>query len=112
MAATTQDAGRPAAESTVAPALVRARAFDEDARMTAAPLALHPKTSALLVMDFQTAIVENLLPCKDELARAGRVLESARKAGMRVVYVVVAFRAGYPEVSPRNLSLSSIRESG
>jgi nicotinamidase-related amidase len=76
-------------------------------------LSLHPKTSALLVMDFQTAVVEMVPSDKDVLlSRTARLVEAARKAGMRVIYVVVAFRAGYPEVSPRNQSFAPIRESG
>jgi len=77
------------------------------------PLFLDPKTSALLVMDFQTAVVEMIAAEKDALlARTAKLVEAARKAGMRVVYVVVGFRAGYPEVSPRNQSFAPIRESG
>jgi nicotinamidase-related amidase len=81
-------------------------------------LSLDPKTSALLVMDFQTAIVDGpALPgsAADKaslLARTAGVIESARKAGMKVIYVVVGFRSGYPEVSPRNRSFSAIRGTG
>lgn len=77
------------------------------------PLALDPKTSALLVMDFQTAIVEMITSGDGALlARTARLVEASRKAGMRVIYVVVGFRAGYPEVSPRNASFGPIRDSG
>ena len=31
---------------------------------------------------------------------------------MRIIYVVVGFRAGYPEVSPRNASFGALRETG
>jgi nicotinamidase-related amidase len=76
-------------------------------------LSLHPKTSALLVMDFQTAVVEMVPADKDTLlARTAGLIAGARKAGMRIIYVVVGFRAGYPEVSPRNQSFGPIRESG
>jgi nicotinamidase-related amidase len=72
-----------------------------------------PRTSALLVMDFQTAVVDMVATEKESLlARTAKVVEAARKAGMRVIYVVVGFRAGYPEVSPRNQSFAPIRESG
>jgi nicotinamidase-related amidase len=75
--------------------------------------ALDPMTSALLAMDFQTAVVE-MVPADKEalLARMAGLLEVARKAGMKVIYVVVGFRAGHPEVSPRNQSFGPIRESG
>ncbi len=76
-------------------------------------LTLDPKTSALLVMDFQTAVVEMVAIDKDALlARTAKLIEATRKAGMRVIYVVVGFRDGYPEVSPRNQSFGPIRESG
>jgi nicotinamidase-related amidase len=81
-------------------------------------LLLDPKTSALLVMDFQTAIVDGPAVHGDAadkealLARTASLLDAARKAGVRVVYVVVGFRPGSPEVSPRNKSFSAIRGTG
>ncbi|HEY1690914.1 MAG TPA: isochorismatase family cysteine hydrolase [Polyangiaceae bacterium] len=78
-----------------------------------AKLTVDPKTSALLVMDFQTAVVEMIATEKDGLlARTAHVIDAARKAGMKIVYVVVAFRPGYPEVSPRHPSFGPIRETG
>ena len=80
--------------------------------MTAA-LALAPSRTALLVMDVQSGIVELLAEGRDGLlARTAELLAAARAAQARVVYVVVGFRPGYPEVSPNNLSFGSIRESG
>ncbi len=78
-----------------------------------ASLSLDTKASALLVMDFQTAVVEMVSSDKDTLVqRTAALIDGARKAGMKVIYVVVGFRAGYPEVSPRNQSFAPIRESG
>jgi nicotinamidase-related amidase len=60
-------------------------------------LTLAPTTSALLVMDFQTAVVEMVAIDRDALlARTAKLVEAARKAGMRVLYVVVGFHPGYP----------------
>jgi nicotinamidase-related amidase len=74
---------------------------------------IDPKTSALLVMDYQTLIVENYSDGKDALlARTGGLIDATRKSGMMVVYVVVGFRAGYPEVSPRNMAFSGLKGSG
>jgi nicotinamidase-related amidase len=74
---------------------------------------LDSKTTALLLMDFQAGIVEMVAIEKEALlARTARLVEAARKAGVRVVYVVVGFRPGYPEVSPKNLSFAAIRGSG
>ena len=76
-------------------------------------LALDPRTAALLVMDFQTAVVEMVTTGDGGLLpRTARLAQAARDAGMRVIYVVVGFRAGYPEVSANNLSFAPIRESG
>jgi nicotinamidase-related amidase len=77
------------------------------------PSTVDPKTSALLVMDFQTVAVE-MVPAEKEglLTRTAMLVEGARKAGMRVIYVVVSFRPGYPELSPRNQVFAAIRGSG
>jgi nicotinamidase-related amidase len=76
-------------------------------------LRLDPKTSALLVMDYQTLIVENFAAEKDALLdRTERLLKAARDAKMLVVYIVVGFRAGYPEVSPNNAIFAPVRDSG
>lgn len=76
-------------------------------------VSLDPKTTALLVMDYQTGIL-GLVPDKQEalLAQTTSLLEAARKASVRVIYVVVGFRPGYPEVSPRNASFGPIAKSG
>jgi nicotinamidase-related amidase len=78
-----------------------------------AQLSLDPKTSALLVMDFQTAVVEMIATGNEALlSRTAGLIAAARQTVMRVIYVVVTFRAGYPEVSPRNQSFDTLRESG
>ena len=77
------------------------------------PLSLDPRTSALLVMDFQTTIVEGFAADGAALlSRMAALIECARKAEMRIIYVVVGFRPGYPEVSPRNARFGAIRETG
>jgi nicotinamidase-related amidase len=100
--------------STAGPALDVYRGLrDPPADAMTSALSLEPKTSVLLVMDFQTAVVEMIATDKDPLLpRTSRVIEAARNAGMRVIYIVVGFRAGYPEVSPRNQSFGPIRETG
>jgi nicotinamidase-related amidase len=81
-------------------------------------LQLNPKTSALLLLAFQTAIVDgpavpgDVVDKEALLARTASIVEAARKGGMKVIYVVLSFRQGYPEVSPRNMSFSAIRETG
>jgi nicotinamidase-related amidase len=77
------------------------------------PSIVDPGTSALLVMDFQTAVVE-MVATEHEglLTRTAGLVERARDAGVRVIYVVVGFRAGYPELAPRNQTYAPIRANG
>lgn len=75
--------------------------------------ALDPARSALLVMDFQTPIVERYADGREALlATTAEVIDAARQNGLRVIYVVVGFRDGFPEISPRNKTFSRIRASG
>jgi nicotinamidase-related amidase len=67
--------------------------------------------SALLVMDVQNSIVERFGDA-GVLERAAAAVAAARAAGVRVIYVRVAFRPGHPEVSPRNKSFAALSESG
>lgn len=70
-------------------------------------------TTALLVMDFQTLIVEGFADAKNDLlASLSRLVAAARKSGMMIIYVVVGFREGHPEISLRNQSFGPIRKSG
>ena len=72
-----------------------------------------PKKAALLVMDYQTAILANFPNGSDAtIKNVSKALEASRAAGMRIIYVVVGFRAGYPEVSPNNKSFRALHESG
>jgi nicotinamidase-related amidase len=73
--------------------------------------AIDPKTTALLVMDFQSWIVDGYAIDKEALLRrTARVIQAARNAQVMVIYVVVGFRAGYPEVSSRNVTFSKVKE--
>ncbi len=74
----------------------------------------HPAATktALLVMDVQRGIVGRFGDDPEYLARVARSVEAARAADVPVVYVVVAFRPGFPEVSPRNKSFSALSGSG
>lgn len=62
-------------------------------------------------MDVQNAIVARFA-ADDLLARLNRAISAARAAGVPVVYVRVAFRDGYPEVSPSNRTFSAIAGQG
>jgi len=66
-------------------------------------------TTALLVMDVQVGVVERFAAeSPDLLSALGRAVAAARTAGVTVIYVRVAFRAGAPEVSPNNRAFSAI----
>ncbi|HUI45909.1 MAG TPA: cysteine hydrolase [Nitrospirota bacterium] len=70
--------------------------------------------TAVLIMDYQNEIV-NMLPENVRvplLDRASTILQKARQAHLPIVYVVVRFREGYPEINPRNKLFSSLKESG
>lgn len=59
--------------------------------------------TAVLIMDYQNDIVNSIAARQPQLLeRAAAVLSGARLAGVPVMYVVVCFRPGYPEVSDRN----------
>ncbi len=74
---------------------------------------LEPSRTALLIMDVQRQIVSRYPADSGSfLARVGKVAEAARSAGIQVIYVIVSFRPGYPEISPRNLSFTAIKGSG
>src|SRR5258707_10051587 len=48
----------------------------------------------------------------DAIACVPRLIATARDAGMMVIHVVVAFRPGHPEVSPRNPLFSALKAIG
>ncbi|HEY2104160.1 MAG TPA: isochorismatase family cysteine hydrolase [Candidatus Binataceae bacterium] len=69
--------------------------------------------SAVLIMDYQAAVVTGFATDQEGLLkRAAEVLGKARGAGLKVIYIVVNFRPGYPEISARNINFNAIRQSG
>jgi nicotinamidase-related amidase len=76
---------------------------------------IDPSKSALLVMDYQIDTLEKFMTPTDSsevLSVLPKLLVAARSADMPVIYVVVSFRPGYPEVSPRNSISSFIAQNG
>ena len=71
-----------------------------------------PARTALLVMDVQSGIVERVGNDPGLLGRLGGAITAARRVGVPIIYVVVKFRDGYPEVSPRNHSFSVLKGGG
>jgi nicotinamidase-related amidase len=67
------------------------------------------KKTALLVMDVQEPTVKMLGDSAAFMETMNRAIKTARSNEIPVIYVVVAFRKGYPEASPNNKSFSAIR---
>jgi len=75
-------------------------------------MSIDPIGSALLVMDFQRVILDRYaVDAEGLLTRTAGLIEAARQAGMIVVYVVVGFRAGHPEISPLNLTFAAVKKA-
>jgi nicotinamidase-related amidase len=68
--------------------------------------------SALLVMDVQNGIVQRFAEKPDAMIPFQRAVSAARRVGIPVIFVRVAFRDGYPEVSKKNKMFSVITEHG
>ncbi|MHB8231678.1 MAG: cysteine hydrolase family protein [bacterium] len=68
--------------------------------------------SALLVMDVQNGIVERYAENPEVMVPFKRAVNAARNADIPVIFIRVAFRDGYPEVSPKNKSFAAIVEHG
>jgi Amidases related to nicotinamidase len=67
------------------------------------------QNTALLVMDVQSATVKMLKDDMYFINSITKVIQTARKSKMPVIYVIVGFRKGYPEVSPNNKSFSVLK---
>jgi nicotinamidase-related amidase len=68
--------------------------------------------AALLLMDFQAAIVERFADVAESLlAGVDRAAAAARANGIPVVYVRVAFRPGAPEVDRNNRIFAALADS-
>jgi nicotinamidase-related amidase len=63
-------------------------------------------------MDVQRGIVDRIPDDDGYLPRLAGAVSAARAAGVIVIYVVVGFRPGYPEISDRNKSFAEIAGSG
>lgn len=67
--------------------------------------------SALLVMDVQNSIVSNMgNGAKKYIEKVKKAIDAARQANIPVMFIVVRFRKGYPEMSPNNKMFAAIRE--
>ncbi len=67
--------------------------------------------SALLVMDVQPGTLSRLEKKDEYLAKLRPAIDAAHSKQVPVIYVVVGFRPGFPEINPQNKSFSRIKES-
>jgi nicotinamidase-related amidase len=67
------------------------------------------QNTALLVMDVQGVTVNRLKDSTPFINSITKAIQTARKSKMPVIYVIVGFRKGYPEVSPNNKSFSVLK---
>jgi nicotinamidase-related amidase len=63
--------------------------------------------TALLVMDMQTSILGHIPDPSLLVANVSKAIATARERSIPVVYVVVGFRAGAPEISASNKGFSA-----
>ncbi len=68
--------------------------------------------TVLLVMDIQKQMMSYLPDPNPLLNSVNAAVTSARDAGMEVIYMVLSFRNGYPEINPRHKTFSGIMNSG
>jgi nicotinamidase-related amidase len=69
------------------------------------------KKTALLVMDVQEATVKMLPDNSVFLHTVSGAIQIARSNNIPVIFVVVGFRKGYPEVNPQNKSFSTLKKN-
>ena len=73
---------------------------------------MNQTNTALLVMDVQPNIVDRIGDMKEEyLKKVQAAVDKAHAKNIPVIYVVVGFRAGFPEVSSRNKGFGTIKEN-
>ena len=75
---------------------------------------INPGKTAVLIMDYENDII-GMLPKEVRgplVERADTILKAARQAKIQVIYVVVRFREGYPEINPQNKMFSGLKQTG
>ncbi len=71
---------------------------------------LNNQNAALLVMDMQSAILRNLPDATEITGKVAEAIAKARAKNIPVIYVVVGFRPGMPEINMRNKGFSANKE--
>lgn len=68
------------------------------------------QNAALLIMDMQSAILRQLPQVNELVSKLAKATASARARGIPVIYVVIGFRPGAPEISVNNKGFSARKE--
>jgi nicotinamidase-related amidase len=68
------------------------------------------QNTALLVMDMQSAILSMLPDAATITGNVAKAIATARNKKIPVIYVVVGFRNGTPEINPDNKSFAAHKE--
>jgi len=71
----------------------------------------HATKSALLVMDMQTSILGMMQDSTAFVANVAKSVAHARQHNIPVIYVVVGFRQGLPEIGPHNKGFFALKEN-
>lgn len=66
--------------------------------------------TAFLVIDVQNGIVDRINDGEGYISRIAPVVQAAREAGIRLIYVRTSFRPGFPERHPIKVSDAKARE--
>lgn len=66
--------------------------------------------TALLIMDVQTHTLKSLKDANYYVHGIAKATAAARQAGVPIIYIVVGFKPGYPEVHPDNKAFASIKK--
>jgi nicotinamidase-related amidase len=68
------------------------------------------QNTALLVMDMQAAILRNFPKTGKFITNVTKVIENARANNIPVLYIVVGYRPGMPELNRNNKNYAAARE--
>lgn len=68
--------------------------------------------TALLIMDMQQCIAENFAGTTGHMSAVELAHQSAREAGIPVIYTVVQLMSGYRDLDPRNKTFQAVRDAG
>jgi nicotinamidase-related amidase len=68
--------------------------------------------AALLVMDVQPSIVSSITDKEDYVDKVNETVDAAHQKNIPVLFIVVGFRPGFPEVSSHNKMFASLKDGG